>query len=120
MCTIGGTSVCAHTPTNADKKEDVVATLPASPEPAKKEAGPKKELLPDEKLRDSLGKLVADTKAGNRKLPGPSQLNPARNNLSKGKKIAIGVGIAAAVVLVVVVIHAKNHLFDGFNLSNNH
>lgn len=114
VCTVGGTSAFANTPTNTDTPRNGVVTVPASP------ASAKKELPANEKLRTDLVKLVADTKAGKEKAPGPPQFHPARrNNLSKGTKIALGVGIAAVVVLAIVVVHAKNHLFDDFNLSNN-
>ena len=114
ICTVGGTFVLADTPTNTDPTANVVVTLPASPISAKKE------LPSNERLRTDLAKLVAGTKAGKGKLSEPPQFQPPRgNNLSKGQKIALGVGIAAVVVLVIVVIHAKNHLFDDFNLSNN-
>ena len=86
-----------------------MVTLPASPTSAKKD------LHPDEKLRAGLVKLVADTKAGRGTLSAPSQIQPVtRNNLSKGKKIAIGVGIAAVVVVVVAAIYVRHHLFDDF------
>jgi hypothetical protein len=70
-------------------------------------------------MRTAVTKLIADTKSGKSKLATSSQMQPAKSNgLSKGKKIALGVGIAVVVVAVIVVIHAKNHLFDDFNLSN--
>ena len=111
---VGGRLAFANTKTNTDPPPNGVVTVPASPTSAKKG------LPSNEKLRIDLVKLVADTKAGKEKLPGPPQFHPARrNNLSKGTKIALGVGIAAVVVLAIVVVHAKNHLFDDFNLSNN-
>ena len=114
VCTIGGTSVLADTPTNTDTSGNAPVILPAAATSARKE------VQPNEKLRTGLAKLVADTKAGKGKLSEPSQFQPPRgNNLSKGQKIALGVGIAAVVVLVIVVIYAKNHLFDDFNLSNS-
>jgi len=114
VCTVGGTSAFAATPTNTDTTANGVVTLPASPTSAKKE------LPSNEKLRSGLARLVADTKAGKGKLSEPPQFQPPKgNNFSKNQKIALGVGIAAVVVLVIVVIHAKNHLFDDFNLSNS-
>lgn len=114
VCTVGGRLAFANTPTNTDKTANAVLILPASPTSAKKE------LPSNEKLRTDLAKLVADTKPGKEKLTGPPQFHPTkRNNLSKGTKIALGVGIVAVVVLAIVVVHAKNHLFDDFNLSNN-
>lgn len=113
-CTVGGTSVFAKTPTNTDTTANSVVTLPASPTSARTE------LPSNEQLRTGLARLVADTRAGKGKLSEPSQFQPPTgNNLSRNKKIALGVGIAAVVVLVIVVIHAKNHLFDNFNLSNS-
>ena len=113
--TLGSTYARADTPKNTDTNGNAVATLPASPTSAKKET------KPDEKLRASLVKLVADTKAGKGKLSAPSQFKPARgNNLSKGQKIAIGVGIAAAVVVVVVALHIRRHLFDDFRPFSQH
>jgi hypothetical protein len=110
VCAFSGTSAFANKPTSTVKE---AASVPAAPGSAKKE------LPSNEKLRAGLTKLVADTKAGKEKMPAPPQFHPAaRNNLSKGTKIAIGVGIAAVVVLAIVVIHAKNHLFDDFNLSS--
>jgi len=107
--TVGTSAVRADTPKSPDTNGDAVVTLPAEPALEKKEA------KPDEKLRAGLARLVADTKAGKGKLSGPSQFKPARgNNLSKGQKIAIGVGIAAAVVVVIAVLHVRRHMFDGF------
>lgn len=114
LCTVGGRLAFAKTPATTDTAPVGVVILPESL------ASAKKELPSNEKLRTDLVKLVADTKAGKEKMPGPPQFHPAkRNNLSKGTKIALGVGIAAVVVLAIVVVHAKNHLFDDFNLSNN-
>ena len=58
---------------------------------------------PNEQLKNNMLKLVADAKAG-KVLPAERpQIRPAKsNNLSKGAKVAIGVGIAAAVVAVIV------------------
>lgn len=109
VVTVGSTYARADTPKNTDTEGNSVATLPASPTSAKKET------KPDEELRAGLAKLVADTKAGRGKLSASSQFKPARgNNLSKGQKIAIGVGIAAVVVVVVVALHVRRHLFDDF------
>ena len=57
----------------------------------------------NEKLRADMLKLVSDAKAGKLKLPAqqfPQSTN--RNNLSKGAKIAIGVGIAAAIIFAIL------------------
>ena len=107
--TVGTSAVRADTPKNPDTSGNAVVTPPAEPTLEKKQT------KPDEKLRTGMTKLVADTKAGKGELFGPSQFKPARgNDLTKGQKIAIGVGIGAAVVLVIVVLHAKKHFFDDF------
>lgn len=57
----------------------------------------------NEKLRADVLRLVNDAKAG--KLKMPAQQFPQsthRNNLSKGAKIAIGVGIAAAIIFAIL------------------
>jgi len=106
---VASTAARAQTPKNTDTRANVVLTLPVSTTSARTET------KPEEKLRGDLAKLVADTKAGKKKLAEPSQFKPARgNNLTKGQKIAIGVGIAAAVVVIILVVHARNHLFDDF------
>ncbi|MEK6335511.1 MAG: hypothetical protein AABM67_11220 [Acidobacteriota bacterium] len=107
--TVASTAARADTPKNTDTRGNVLLTLPMPATSARTET------KPEEKLRGDLAKLVADTKAGKKKLSEPSQFKRARgNNLSKGQKIAIGVGIAAAVVVVILVVHARNHLFDDF------
>jgi hypothetical protein len=113
VCTIGGTSAFAGTAGNTDTPAKPLVTPPAPP------ALPKTEVQRDEKLRTSLARLVADTKAGKGTTTAAGQFHPSKgNNLSKNKKIAIGVAIAAVVVLAIVVIHAKNHFFDNFRLGN--
>lgn len=116
VCTVGGTSALA------DKKTDVtepgVATGSSAKQSAEKPAN--KASQPNERLKAGLAKLVADTKAGKGKLSAQPQMQTAkRNNLSKGTKIAIGVGIVVAVVAVIVVVHARNHLFDNFRPFSN-
>lgn len=107
--TIGGTSALADTPPNTDPNGREVVTPPASSTSAKKE------VQVNEKLRTGIARLAADTKAGKVKLSPSSQFKPARgNNLSKGQKIAIGVGIAAVVVVAIVALHVRRHLFDDF------
>jgi hypothetical protein len=107
LSTLGGVSAFASPPADPEVK----TRLPVIPA-----ATIEKTERPNEKLSADMLKLVAETKAGSKRPSAPAQLNPSRgNNLSKGKKIAIGVGIAAAVVIAVVAIHTRNHLFDGFN-----
>ena len=61
--------------------------------------------LANEQLRTAINKLVSDAKAG--KIgPAPRAQSQPRNNLSKGTKIAIGVGIVVAVVAIIVVAKA--------------
>ncbi|HLA12066.1 MAG TPA: hypothetical protein VJ023_15880 [Pyrinomonadaceae bacterium] len=62
-------------------------------------------LRANQNLRADIFKLVAEVKAGGDvvKIPAPQIHRQQRNNLSKGAKIAIGVGIAAAVVVVILV-----------------
>lgn len=109
VCAVGRISVRANDPPRPDTQTDSLSE-PTTPE--------KTEAPPKEKLRVAVNKLLADTKAGKRALPTQPQIQPAKaNGLSKNKKIALGVGIAVVVVAVIVVIHAKNHLFDDFNLS---
>ena len=108
LLTVGGTSAFARASTT-DTDGSARATLPPTPTSAKNEAHS------NEKLRSGLAKLVADTKAGKAKLPGPPQFHPTqRNNLSKGAKIAIVAGIAAVVVVVIVGVYIHNHMFDDF------
>jgi hypothetical protein len=103
VCTVGGGAVMAKAPTDP------------LPEPTDATG---KEVKPNEKLRVGITKLLADTKAGKRALPEQPQIQPTKSNgLSKGKKIALGVGIAVVVVAIIVINHARNHLFDDFNLS---
>jgi hypothetical protein len=107
--TVGRISVRANDPPKPDTQ---AGGLSEPTTPAKTEA------RPEEKLRVAVNKLLADTKAGKRALPTQPQIQPVKaNGLSKNKKIALGVGIAVVVVAVIVVIHAKNHLFDDFNLN---
>ena len=71
----------------------------------------KKEVEPNDQLKNNMVKLVADAKAGKVAPPERSQIQPAKsNNMSKGTKIAIGVGIAVAVVAVVLI--ARSHILN--------
>ncbi len=55
--------------------------------------------------------LVVDAKAGKVAPAARPQIQPAKsNNLSKGKKIAIGIAVAVAVIAVIVVVdRQKTH-----------
>jgi hypothetical protein len=72
----------------------------------------------NEKLRADVEKLLSDARAGKVVPAERPQMKPAKSNsLSKGAKIAIGVGIAV-VVLALIVKYQMDHLFDDFRLSN--
>lgn len=61
----------------------------------------------NEKLRNAFNKLVADAKAGKVAPESRAQMQPRQsNNLSKGPKIAIAVGIAVAIVAIILVVKA--------------
>jgi hypothetical protein len=97
VCTLAHTSAFADTPNNPGAK--------ARSAPARPDAVTGADRLVNEELRAEILKLVADTKAGGNvvRFPRPQIQSPHRNNLSKGAKIAIGVGIAVAVVAVILV-----------------
>jgi hypothetical protein len=106
LSTLGGVSAFASTPADPEVKTRLPVIAAATAEKSEK---------PNEKLTADMLKLVKETKAGSRRPSAPAQFHPSRgNNLSKGKKIAIGVGIAAVVVIAVVAIHVRRHLFDNF------
>lgn len=91
-----GTSAFANNSSNPDVRTDT-ANVPSG-------ALAKKEVKPNEQLKNNMVKLVADAKAGKVAPAERSQIQPAKsNNLSKRTKVAIGVGIAAAVVAVVLI-----------------
>ncbi len=91
-----GTSALANSSSNPDAKTDT-ANVPSG-------APAKKEVKPNEQLKNNMLKLVADAKAGKVALAARPQIQPAKsNNLSKGTKIAIGVGIAVAVIAVILI-----------------
>lgn len=59
----------------------------------------------NKKIRINMLRLVSEARAGKIAPAEHPQIQPARSNsLSKGTKIAIGVGIAAAIVTVVLII----------------
>jgi hypothetical protein len=74
-------------------------------EPVEKSTAPavtKTEAERNEKLRADITRLVSDAKAGKLKMPAQQFPQPTRNNLSKGAKIAIGVGIAAVIIFAIL------------------
>ena len=95
-CTLGGTAAFADTPPKPDAKAGGVATRPGSGTEAGKQA------RPGGTLKDDMLKLVADARAGEARAAVPGWRQPPQSHsLSKGQKVAIGVGVAAAVVLIV-------------------
>ena len=101
VCTLGGTSAFAKNISNPDAKTDTANVFSG--------ALAKKEVKPNEQLKNNMLKLVADAKAGKVVPAAKSQIQPAKgNNWSKGTKIAVGVGIAAAVIVVILIVRA-NH-----------
>ena len=95
-----GTSVFANNSSNSDAKTET-ANVPSG-------APAKKDIKPNEQLKNNMLKLVANAKAG-KIAPAPkSQIQPARsNNWSTGTKIAVGAGIAVAVVAVILIVRHK-------------
>jgi hypothetical protein len=102
VCTLGGTSAFAYTPSDPESKARVVEGSRESGSAARTET------KPNEKLRANMLKLVADAEAGKLKPAAKSQIQPAKgNNWSKGTKIALGVGIAVAAVAVFLIVRHK-------------
>ena len=92
---LSGTSALANNLSNLDVRTN----------PAPADTPAMKTVKPNEQLKDNMLKLVADAKEGKVVPATKSQIQPARsNNLSKGKKIAIGVGIAAVIIAVIVIV----------------
>jgi hypothetical protein len=104
-----GASAFANDSSNPDAKTET-ANVPSG-------ALEKKEVKPNEQLKNNMLKLVADAKAGKVMPAAKSQIRPAKsNNWSTGTKIAVGVGIAVAVVVVILVVkHTRDHLLDGLD-----
>jgi len=95
-----GTSAFANNSSNPDVKTDT-ANVPSG-------APAKKEVKPNEQLKNNMLKLVADAKTGIVAMAAKSQIQPVKsNNWSKGTKIAVGVGIAVAVVVVILIVRNR-------------
>jgi len=110
VCTLGGASTFANTSPDPEVK------LKAEPPSTSTDAS-KKEAHPKAGLKTGMDKLLTDAKAGKVAPAARPQIQPAKSNgLSKGTKIAIGVGIAVLVIALIVK-HQKDHLFDNFNLN---
>lgn len=110
VCTLCGTAAFANTPSN------VVVKLKAETSSTSIDAS-KKEPRPNTGLKTGIDKLITDVKAGKVAPAARPQIQPAKSNsLSKGTKIAIGVGIAVLVIALIVK-YQKDHLFDNFNLN---
>jgi hypothetical protein len=63
-------------------------------------------------LKAEISRVVDDARAGKRLSVSDPQNQPAQSNsLSKGWKIAIGVGIAL-VALAIFAVHVSHHLYD--------
>lgn len=71
--------------------------------PAKSAPRVKSEATSKEKLRTDISRLTADAKAGKISPRNPSPFQPRQSNsLSKGAKIAIGVGIGALIFGIIM------------------
>ena len=100
-CALGGAPARANTP---PKEEGAVRAVTPPTPPAEATVV----VSPDGKLKADMLKLVAEAKAGRAgaAVPRQSQQPAMSNSLSKGQKIAIGVGIVAAIIVAVVVYKA--------------
>ena len=107
--TLVGTSAFAQTPTPTEAKLNKISDRPGSGFTGEKER------QSDGTLKGDITKLVADARAGKGLSVSAAQNQPAQSNgLSKGTKIAIGVGVATAIIIAILYVHARNHLFDDF------
>jgi hypothetical protein len=112
--TLGAASSLANPIPDLDTRSNPAGTVVNSPSKNEKASHHKS----NEKLRADVEKLLSDARAGKVVPPERRQMKPAKSNsLSKGAKIAIGVGVAV-VVIALIVKYQKDHLFDGFRLGN--
>jgi hypothetical protein len=103
VCTLAGTSAFAKSSSNPQSETQAAMEYGNSLETTAQ---------PHDKLRADVQKLIAEAKAGKVAPTARPQIQPAKsNNLSKGAKIAIGVGIAV-VVIAIFVKYQKDHFFD--------
>lgn len=107
LCALCATSAPANTPNGAETKSEGASSQPAP------RAGDGKEAKSGEKLKADVSKAIADAKEGRsgNTLPPHQQQPPQSNNLSKGQKVAIGVGITVAVLAIIYFsVFAGKHL----------
>jgi hypothetical protein len=108
LCILGGTSVFAHTTAEPETKAEGATNQPAP----RAEGG--QEAKPGEKLKTDMQKMIADAREGRSgtALPPRRQQPPTQSNsLSKGQKIAIGVGITVGVLAIIYFsVFAGKHL----------
>jgi hypothetical protein len=108
LCAVSVTSASADTPTGAEVKSEGTSTQPAP------RADGAKEMKPGEKLKADVSKLLADARENRRgatQPPRQQQPPPQSNSLSKGQKIAIGVGITVGVLAIIYFsVFAGKHL----------
>ena len=96
VCALSGTPVFGQTALKSNTKSD------RTDDPSSYGSAGTKDITAGTSLKDNISKLVADARAGKRLSVSDPQNQPRQSNgLSKGAKIAIGVGIAAAVLLII-------------------
>jgi hypothetical protein len=115
VLTLSGASALAGSTqdSSSNSPEKARSSTPTSSTTTAPETKP--EARKDEKLKASMMKLVADTKAG--KVVPAQRTQPPQskgNHFSKTAKIAIGVGIAA-VIIAIIVKYQMDHMFDNLN-----
>lgn len=98
--------VTSVAPASAQSAVADSAEADASPAVSASEGAVIQSAQPSAGLKDGMLKLMAEAKAGKR---GPAAAPPRqppvpRNGLSRGQKVAIGVGAAAAVIILVIVL----------------
>ena len=106
---------CATSVVNASAQDAGTRKIEAAPTAAVLEPAETPESGAGAGLKAGLLKLVAEARAGGaRQQQPPPRRRPAQSNgLSKGQKVAIGVGTAAAVILVIIL--SRRGGSDSFN-----